>query len=165
MRRVSEELGNAMKEATGPSLPHFALSFLFLPVGGAPPDGSAAVWPGLLAIHVSVSAPSSYSVPLFLSPLSSSASLSLPLLPPPLRPLLPNSETRNVSVAAPPPASCLPFSPVCLGASPCISPLSFRLSSPRLGSDDPLCVPPLVASAGFFSVLFLYGYHAQELVF
>lgn len=156
-RKVFEELGNVTEEAKGLYPPHFFRPFLFSLVGVTRLEGSTAVWPGLFAIHVFVAAPSSYCFPLLLSPLSSSASLSVPPPPPPPRLLLPNSGSRDVSVAAPPPASCLPFSPVCLVVFPYICPLFSLVSSPQLGSDDLLCVPPLVASTGVSSVLLLYG--------
>lgn len=111
---------------------------------------AVSVWPGLFAIRVCDAAPSSSDFPLLLFLLSSSASLLHPP-PPPLPPLrLPlNSGSRDVSVAAPPPASCLPFSPASPVAFPCVGPLSFRVVSPLLDDDEDddddneaLCGPP-----------------------
>lgn len=165
MRRTAcEELGNATKEVMGLAVtlspPHSSLPFLSSPGGVSRPEGGVArhswavsVWPGLFAIRVCVAAPSSSCFPLLLSPLASSASLSLP--PPP--PLLPNSGSKDVSVAAPPPASCFPFSPASLVVFPYVCPLFSRVFSPLLGSDDLLCVPPPVLWTGVSSVSVLYG--------
>lgn len=147
---------NVLREAGGSSPPHFSPSFRL-----GPRVGSAAVWPGPPAIRASASAPSCRRVPHCRSPLSPSASRPPPLPPPLPPPPRKNSAPRNVSAAAPPPASCLPFSPVCLGVSPGAFPPSSPVSSPRLGSAGLLSVPPLAASAWVSSVLFLYGYHAR----
>lgn len=171
MWMIYEELGNVKEEANSLAVilspPHPCLLFSPSPGGVSRLEGGVArcwwagsVWSGLFAIHVYVAAPSSCWLPLLLSPLFSFD--SLPLLsppPPPLCPPLPqmNSGSSGVSVTAPPPASCLPFSPVSLVVFPFVCPLSPLVSSPLFESVDLLCVPPLVPWTGFFLVLFSCG--------
>lgn len=139
------------------SLPQLSLPFLFLPAGVSLLEGGVsrcwyalAAWPGPLAIRLYVAAPSSSFFPLLPSPLSFSAS---PLRLPPLRL---SSGSRDVSVAAPPPVSCLPFACVSPVVFPYVCPLFSLVSFPLLGSGELLCGPTPVPWIGVSSVVLLY---------